>query len=115
MSADRTFAARMAATADNRSAINTLFDSTALPHPSVTPLPDGVLVTVADVDDLDRWHHEVGGMVAVGPEYCGFRLWVLRAEVERAAGPLVVWVSASVPSRAAVMPELAAAAGAVAA
>ncbi len=110
MSTNRTFAANWAATSDNRAAIDRVLSGTDLPHPSVLPLPDGVLVTVGDVDDLDAWHHELGGAVSVGPEFHGFRLWVLRTEIERAAGPLVAWVSASVPVRAAVMPELDAAA-----
>ena len=110
MSQKSTATSRPPTADDNRRAVEVLLNSTALPHPAVTPLPNGVLVTVATADDLDLWLHELGGTVAVGPELAGFRLWVLTTSVSRAHGrPVPVWVACSVPLVVDVMPELAAA------
>lgn len=96
---------------DNQIAVNGLFSYADLPHPVVEAAPERVYVTVADVDDLAGWLHERGGSVHVGPEFEGYRPYVLHTWTDaRSDGFQVeIRVSCSVPVAADVLPEVRAA------
>lgn len=69
---------RIAVTRDNEFAFH-IFHSEhpSLPAPSSSPRPDGMFVTVADVDDLGPWLTRLGGEIHRSPMFEGMSLWTL--------------------------------------
>lgn len=70
----------------------TLQDSD-LPVPTVESRPEGVYVTLSDIDDLVWWFETAGGVVERGPEFAGQRPWVLRINTGPEHRSLMVQVS----------------------
>lgn len=81
--------------ADNRITFDTwrnLLDDPP-PVPTVKSEPEGIFVTLADLDDLVWWFEAAGGVVERGPEFAGTRTWVLRIATGPECRNLMVQVS----------------------
>lgn len=70
----------------------TLQDSD-LPVPTMDATPEGVYVTLSNIDDLVWWFETAGGVVERGPEFAGQRPWVLRINTGPEHRSLMVQVS----------------------
>ena len=84
---------------DNEFALAVFLDAHPLPAPSISPRPDGVFVTVADVDDLGPWLTALEGKIHCSPVFEGLSVWTLHAELPRGRrddGPVAVRVSCAV-------------------
>lgn len=90
-------ARQSAAVVDNRHAVEALLDYTPLPAPKMTPRPDGVFVSVADLDDLGEWLQALGGRIRRGPVFEGVAVWTLHTETAPRADGSSVAVRVSVP------------------
>jgi hypothetical protein len=96
-------------TSDNRVAVEALLGYTQLPAPTVVARPDVVFVTVADVNDLERWLSCLGGVIHVSEAAIeGLQLWTLHTQTpERRGGSRVaIRVSAVVVVGQAVLSEV---------
>ncbi|MFJ8755633.1 hypothetical protein [Streptomyces cyaneofuscatus] len=93
---------------DNRLAVQSLIDRLGLPAPTIVARPEAVHVTLADVDDLGRWMHALGGEVRRGVEISGASLWTLHTQTPVRPDGSTVQIRAHVPvvSGEAVLAEL---------
>lgn len=78
--------ARTVARDHNGREIEALLDHTPLPHATITPTPEEVIVTAGTLDDLAQWAHALGGSPLISPLWEGTETWTLRTSIPASHG-----------------------------